>query len=260
MEEIARRPADVLAVMDESMEALAAHVEGIRDGQTARECNQELHVLEAMLGDVTKLGVLACQFCYLEARMLVNIAALGEDVGVRDEMVAWLRGKGEDEVNEILAECATGIRVSNIKRRETRARNSAARSDEQVAEFNRVSDEIIAELEETGRTRISPMAFNERWGIERRPDPKVMRGCVERTRDRALNRGAASTGTGDGDYMMLSVASQDEVELIVRTRLQSMHDDMLGLAEILRDARLALTPRDTARLRADLDMLEDPDD
>lgn len=251
---------DELATIEQGIVTLAQRVEGMRDSEDAKRCLDDMKLLEAMLGQADRLGTLACQFAYLEARALATIARLEIEPPSRREMIAWLRTKTDDELNALLAECATGIRIGKLKARETRAENKARKEDAQIVELNRIDRELIEELEETGRTRIGVGEYLERWSLPEAPDNNALRGYVERTRDKALHRDAASTGDGNNDYLFPGVATRDELASIIENKLQSMHNDAMSLKSLLRGAGLALVPSQTAQLREDLDALESVDD
>ena len=253
---------NALAKVDIAIAALDQFIDSIKDAESADDALWQSRMMDDFLAKADACGEYASAFCLREAQILVKAASLPDHLEVkrRQKTIAWIRTKSLDEVQAILDECATGVRIGVIKARETRAANEKAGADRQLVELKRISDKVVTELLETGHTTNSAERFYSEWRLKDAPDKQAVTAFREKTKCDLIARGAVGLGDGSGSYANPVQCDRNETMLYVENRLRSMHNDMVSLIKHCRAAKFAVAASATDVLRKDLDDLEAPID
>jgi len=204
-------------------------IESICDEDTAETAMDDLDLAEVLLKRAGVLGKWASWVCAKEAEILVRVARLGVDVKSRADTIAWLREKSDEQIADILSECATGVRIGVIKGRETRMRKNAEREERLVKEYGRVSDSFVDDLEKHGEVTLNVEEFVDRWAGETAPDGKMMRATIDHTHNRLLRAGAVGLGDTSGLYIDRDNDDVDKVCKVISNRVRRIHADAVAL-------------------------------
>lgn len=247
-----------LSTVNGALANLDGFLASIDDAKSADDALWQAKLMDEFLRKADECGEYAAAFCFREAQILVRAASLPDHLEVRRRkgMIAWLRSKTIEQVQEILDECATGVRIGVIKARETRAANAQDCRDRQIDEFKRISSKLIDEVGTTGRTTISVERFYAEWRLAETPDRQTMAAFREKTKNDALGLGAVGLGDGSGTYAIPVKCDREDTRLYVENRLRSMHHDIVSLTKHCRASNFAVAHGATDALRADLDELE----
>lgn len=210
--------------------------ENIHDAESAKMAVGRVKALEDMLKAAEQYGEYASKFCLLEAQMYIQIAHVdGADAKLTEgqrSLVNWIRGKTEEELEQILGECADGTRLRVIKNRELRKEENGLTEKIKEREYKRISEEIVKRAENHGITKLSPAVFYDEWKYSSKPDGQIIKGEVERTRDKLLRKQILGLGDGDGTYIDPNKCKRDVVAQMVETRLESIYNDINSLAKL----------------------------
>jgi len=208
----------------------------IYDAESAKRAVGKVKVLEEYLKAADQYGEYAAKFCLLEAQMYIQIAQVegSEDklTEAKRRLVMWIRSKTDEEIAEILEEVGTGIRISKIERRERSEQFNNMKKHASNREYQRISDEIVAQLDRDGCTKLSPFAFIEKWHSIGEPDSKTIKAYTEKTRDQLIKKGGRGLGDGKGTYMKPEKCDRKQVALIIKTRLESIVSDLKAIKQI----------------------------
>lgn len=230
----------------------------IPNAEAARECISDVGRLEDALKAAKQFKAYAKQFCLLEAQMWITISMLDDSdlrshlSGSEFEKVTWIRSKNEQQLKDIIEECADGVRLGRIKARDTRAINR----DRAAAEYNRIAEVITDELVTKGRTTVTTARFYKEWSCPVKPDPRQIESNVDKTRGDLLKRGGYGLGDGDGNYAIPSVCNRKEIAQIVVNRLRSIKVDLESILQICVEANFSVPSAGVNIIRNLLDKLE----
>lgn len=232
----------------------------IYDAESAKRAVGKVKVLEEYLKAADQYGEYAAKFCLLEAQMYVQIAQVdgSEDqlTEAKRRLVRWIRSKTDEEMAEILEEVATGIRIMKIERRENDEQARQVQRKDIDSELKRISDQIVTDAEKNGITKLSPTVFHERWRMYGfHPNKDTIKGYVESTRDRLLNKNILGIGDGEGTYVNPVKCDRDTISQVVETRLESIYADISSLSKICRDAKFSIPEQGITALHASIDEL-----
>ena len=98
----------------------------------------------------------------------------------------------------------------------------------------------MEDLTKTGRTSLSQGEFLRRWQSKTPPDPQAIKMYVEGTRDRILRNKGRGLGDGEGTYMLVEKCDRSDVAQIVKTRLESIVNDLRTLSQICSETGFAV--------------------
>ena len=154
-----------------NIDGLIAQINSPEDADNAL---LETEAVETLLNRADKYGEYASMFALKEAELLVYIAKNGYEGKKRREIIAWIRKKSDAEIKLMLAECATGRRLSSIKAEESRRANAEAVADSQIKELKRINREMLREYQETGKTKMTRDEFYSRWSRKEMPDNETV--------------------------------------------------------------------------------------
>lgn len=199
----------------------------IPDGEAARKCINDVSRLKSALEAMGVLEEHIREYCLLDCKMWLVFSTL-DDSDLRRhltkgqiEKVKWLRSKTQDEVSDIIEECANGTMLSRIKARDTRIANKARVEDE----YNRINDEFLKEMEETNRTQVNTARYLRMWSIPVKPDMRQVASNVNHCRNLLINRdGVHGLGDDEGSYANTNELTRDEVAQIVSNKMRHIRD------------------------------------
>lgn len=226
-------------------------IEDVYNAESAKDAAAWMDNLKKLLEVAEEYNRYACEYCAKEACLYVRIAQIdGADVLLpqkRKNLVAWIRSKNDEEVREILEECATGILIDKIRRRENAKMADIKKKENVINEFKRISGAIIDEYRKTGRTSCSPSVFLNKWQINGKPDRETSKAYTEMTRDRILRMGGVGIADGIGTYVDPSSKNRLEVSAAITARLESIYADMCAITQICEIAHFRV-PKEGLRL------------
>jgi len=238
--------------------AVEAAVSQIENENEARGAIDNMTTLKHRLEEQKMLKKFACDFCRLEAEMWIRIATSnidveGSDLFTRREknLVVWIGEKSASELRKIVARCARGIRLSNIKDSENSKRNS----DEREKEYKRISEFIISEGEKNGVTTLNNDVFYQNWDAPGKPDPVSVSAYNSRTQKELIAEGFIGLGDGSGTYVSLTSGDNDQKAEAIATRVKSIIDDLGKLKRICTENCLTIPKSAFVRLHDAVDAL-----
>lgn len=222
--------------------------EGVKDAETARQQVDNMERLKKLMEAAEQYGQYASQYCESEFRLFLKISEIecAEDKlrKPKREMVAWLRGKSESEIEELLEQCRDGVRIHVIYNRETRGERERF---DITKDCDRIAREIVAEAKRSGRTTLTKATFYERSAHPERLTNELVRAYTESTRDALLNRKILGLGDGNGTYVSPEKCDRQEVAKMVKTRLESIVADLKTIKQICKDTGF-IVPRQGTEL------------
>lgn len=143
-------------------------------------------------------------------------------------MVEWLRGKTDEQRDELLEQCREGTRLHVLFNRETRQ----VVAYDPLKDCDRISREIVQEAMKDGRTTLTKATFYQRAAHPEKLDDSAIRAYVESTRDKLLKKNVLGLGDGNGTYVSPDRCDRKEVAAIVKTRLESIVADLKTIKQI----------------------------
>lgn len=235
-------------------------IEDVHNAESAKDAAAWMDNLKKLLEVAEEYNRYACEYCTKEAYLYVRIAQIdGADVLLprkRKNLVAWIRSKSDEEVHEILEECATGILIDKIRRRENTEMADIKRKERAINEFKRISGAIIEEYRKTGRTSCSPSVFLNKWLVKGKPDRETSKAYTEMTRDRILKMGGVGIADDMGTYVDPTTNNRDEIRAAISARLKSIYTDMRAIIRICKMSGYGIPERGLRLLRDTLDEME----
>lgn len=208
----------------------------VHDAESARVAVGKIRTLEEMLRAVDRFGECAVQFCVLEAQMYINISEIdgAEDklTSAKKRLVRWIRSKSDTELDEVMSEVSQGVRIASIERRDNSAERHAQSQQSAEREYHRIQDKVVGQLLADGHTQLTPSVFVENWQADAKPDIRTVRAYVESTRDKIIRKNGRGLGDGDGTYMLVDKCDRTQVAEIVKTRLESIVNDLKTIRSI----------------------------
>lgn len=230
-----------LASCETELSAAENIVSGIHDSRSAKQAVKDMDAIKSMLEAAEEYGRYASQYCMMEAQMWVKISKIdnGGELLTKSQkdLVSWLQTKTQAELVEIVKECSRGIRIREVKRRDT----FVPRYEKELAEYNRISAKIENEISEYGRTTLSSGRFYEEWSITGRPKPHDIAAFKSRTKDMLITKyGGVGLGDGSGTYIVPSVCNRQETAKAIESRLNSVVRDLKSILAICKETRFAV--------------------
>ena len=218
-----------------------------------------LKSLEEQIKAADRWGEYASKFCVLEFQMWIKIAEVeGSEEklnATQKDTVAWIRSKSKEELDELLEICREGRKIRTIILEERRANRSEIVEHNKDAEYKRISDKIVDNLDKFGFTTLTPSSFIENWrNTFAAPDSKTVKAYIESTRDRLLKKNAYGLGDS-GTYMLIKKCSDKNIASIVETRIKSILADLHSLAEICQQTDFYVDDDDLSIIHAAVDGL-----
>ena len=246
-------------ILPREFDGLADAIKTMKDLKEARKCIEDMDFLKDCLDHADRFGEFAKQYCVMEARMYLNIVDVFrndrdgyyEITNMQRNLVLWLRDKDEEERAIILGKCAEGRRILAIYKDEQKIK----RLMNKMGEYRDVSDHIIQEASENGRTTLSVERFYDMFPARIKPSKDDIRAYTERTRDELLRMGAVGLGDGKGTYIVPSRAERDEVIRAIMTRLDSIVFDIRRLRELCDKAGVVFPEPKLREIKAEMDRL-----
>lgn len=234
-------------------------VDSVYDAETAKDATSSMDKLKKMLDLAEQYGRYAREFCTSEARLYVRIASISDCESSlsssKRELVNWIRSKG-DEIDAILEEVATGVRINTIRNRELRELRKEISKRTPLVEFSRISSEILTEYRETGKATVSQNEFATRWQLPEAIDTNAAKAYTEKTRDSILNSGGVGIADGIGTYVNPKSANRNVISRAVEARLNSIYADLCSLASLCKQAKFSIQHEGVRLLREKLDEIE----
>lgn len=251
-----------LSVAGSALAKLDEFIESIHDAPSADDALWQSDLMEDLLKKADACGEYASAFCLREAQILVKAASLPDHLEVtrRKDMIAWLRTKSQNEIDDLLRECADGVRLHVLKGRETRKLNESVMRERQIAEFNRINEKQMRTLDDTGKVEISVESYYDEWRLKDPPDKQTLQAYCLKSRNDALRHGGVGLGDNAGTYMNPVRCDRNETMQFVSNRLRSIHNDLKSLLNHCRMSKFAVAPSATGMIRGVLDELEHPND
>lgn len=236
-------------------------IDEICDASTSKEATDNMDRLKKLLDLAEQYGDYAIQFCIAEARVYIRISEISDGEAEltksKKSLIDWIRNKTADEMDEILAEVASGVRIVTIKNRETRAADEEEQRSSVVNEYHRIAASIVDSYETSGRTNITPSEFYDRWTLAAVPvDRATAKAYTEKTRDVILRRGGVGIADGMGTYVNPESSDRDEIASAVAERLTSIYRDMRALVEVCERANFSIPQKGLLMLREQMERLE----
>ena len=229
--------------------------DGDVDAQAARMAVAELKGLEEKLKAAEKFGEYACQFAVLEAEMYIKISEYeGAEAKLTESkrnLINWIRSKTPEEMDEIMSEVSTGMRIGLIRRREQREQHNDLVNHAAEREYQRISSEIVKQLDTSGHTHLTTSTFYDQWHSIGKPDPHTVKAYTEKTRDQLIKKGGRGLGDGAGTYMKVEACKRTEVAQIVETRLESIVGDLKTIKQICDETHFVV-PEEGVKIIVDL--------
>ena len=214
---------------------------GFFDGEvnaaTAKRFVGKLKSLEELLKASEQYGKYAKDFALLEAQTFIKISecvdAESKLTPAKKRLVVWLRNKTSDEIDEILKEVSSGVRITYIEKRDN---VSYSDRDARVnSEMKRIQNNVISNLESDGCTQLSRSTFYEQWSINGKPDKATVDAFTESTRDIILKKGGRGLGDDSGTYMFPHICDRDNTRKMVQNRINVILNNIKSLAGICKE-------------------------
>lgn len=228
-------------ILPHEFDGLADAIKTMQTLKEARKCIDDMDFLKDCLDHAKRFGEFASQFCVMEARMYLNIAQLSMTFDEADPLtkgqrniVNWVREQDDEEVACLIAECESGQRITKLYRDHL----ACIRVMKKQAECRDVSDRIIREAREQGKTTLTVSRFYDEFPANMKPQNSDIKAYTELTRDELLRIGAVGLGDGSGTYIIPSKDNRDEVMQAVMARLDSIAYDIRNLLRLCERAGL----------------------
>lgn len=247
-------------------EIVAAEMEAIRDEQTARQCVDDMGLLEAVLRRVHAYEEKAREYLTMECLMWFRIAEVcGKSTWQWREtfkaherrLIEWVNTKGEKQRRKIVRRCATGIGVRAQMNEQRRMERAAAKAREdaqrevwkaereaQEAEHKREAIErrekaksdacmrLMEKFSDSGVVRCNRGSFDMAASSQDLTANEV-RHMVEDTRDMLLQAGAVGLGDGDGTYIDPKAADYIDVKRAINQRVRGVANDIKSITKLV---------------------------
>lgn len=234
-------------------------IQKIETETDARKCIDDMTRLEHALADSRMMKRCICDFCKYEALMWVNITAyVGTHGGDLDmftkselALIDWLKQKNNSQVAKVLAQCARGRRIANVRSDEVGKANEERRE----SEYRRISDLIISEAAGKGVTNLTTERFYKEWSEDTKPNVVSVRAYTERTRDALLNMGCLGFGDGDGTYAMPESCDSNGIACIIDNRVSTVLNAIESLKRISQESNVPVPTTAMMQIERALDEL-----
>ena len=239
-------------------------VQSINDADTAKEAVDSTEKLKKLLEVAEQYGQYASQFCLMEAETFIRIAKIPNAEkklkSSKKRIVEWLRQKTPHGLDRIRQACADGRRIHLVMKDELRKERDDIYEMGADKEYARIQGIIVTELEQTGKTRLSPQRFIEKWRLLRAPSAATVKAYVESTRDKLLHMDGRGIGDGDGTYVLPSKCDRQQIAAVVSIRLRSIAADLNSLCRLCSENSFKVPPEGIEILEKAVKGLEYDDD
>jgi len=201
-------------------------ISSVDDANSAKNASTFFSDLEDALKKRRQYATYAKEFCKYEAQMYVKIAQIPNAESrlkpTEKKIVAWLRTKSGDEIDALIDECATGIRLNKLWDKECREQ---IRQERVNSECKRISRLIIDEAKMTGRTQLNRGRFyEEARGVKL--DKETVSAYTEKTKNRLLEMNVRGLNDGEGTYIAPPFCERDELAEIIQCRIKGIESDL----------------------------------
>lgn len=239
-------------------------VQSINDAESARDAVDSTEKLKKLLEVADQYGQYASQFCLMEVEMYIRISQIPNAEkklkSSKKKLVEWLREKTPHGLDKVRTACSDGRRIHLVMNDELRKERDDAYEKCADKEYLRIQGVIVNELEQTGKTRLSPQRFIEKWQLERAPCANTVKAYIESTRDKLLHMDGRGIGDGEGTYVLPSKCDRKQIAAVVSVRLRSIAADLESLCRLCSENSFKVPPEGIEILERAVKGLEYHDD
>ena len=209
-------------------------IRSIEDLKTAKMCVAKLAGFQKALEEADRFFSMAVEFAELEAAALIRVMELtGGDAkvirGERGNAALWLYRMTEKQRKETIEMCREGLTLTQVWRREVKYKDGVPLSPKEKKIQER-KQEYIAEAEEMGVVDISDFSLGE--DSHHQITRYLWEDAKQGLRRTLLRSGYVGVGNHLQIYVNPARSSEDQVRMAIKTRLESIINDINSVSEI----------------------------